>query len=50
MTEKIYILALEERCFYVGRTKNLDKRIKDHFSNKGSAWTIAHKPLDVIRI
>lgn len=50
MPTHIYILALENNCFYVGRSTNVKQRIKDHFSGKGSAWTKLHKPIGVVKI
>jgi predicted GIY-YIG superfamily endonuclease len=49
MTNMIYILALEDNCFYVGRTENLPKRIRDHFSGRGAAWTKVHRPIGVVK-
>lgn len=44
----IYVLKLESGKYYVGRTKNLDKRYKDHLSNKGSSYTKKYAPLEII--
>jgi predicted GIY-YIG superfamily endonuclease len=41
----IYILRLEENKYYIGKTKNLRKRIEDHLSNCGSIWTSNFKPI-----
>src|SRR6185503_3268988 len=48
--EKIYVLELEEGKYYVGKTKNTDLRIGQHFNYDGSAWTKKDKPLKVIDI
>ena len=32
----IYILKLEDNKYYVGKTKNINKRILDHYTNNGS--------------
>lgn len=44
---KIYVLKLEDQCYYVGMTRrrNVAKRIEEHISGTGAAWTRKHKPL-----
>ena len=42
-----YILQLEDGKFYVGQSRNLDKRLRQHFSGSGAAWTKLHKPVKV---
>lgn len=44
----IYILKLEEEKYYVGKTENLDERIKQHFTNNGTVWTKKYKPIKII--
>ena len=44
----IYILELSDNKYYVGKTENLDNRIKDHFTSNGSAWTQKYRPLNLI--
>lgn len=44
----IYILKLENNKYYVGKTKNINKRILDHFQNNGSEWTKKYKPIEII--
>ena len=44
----IYILELENNKYYVGKTKNINKRILDHFQNNGSEWTKKYKPIEII--
>jgi predicted GIY-YIG superfamily endonuclease/ribosomal protein S14 len=39
----IYVLQLENGYYYVGRTKNLERRIEDHATGYGSAWTKKYK-------
>ena len=41
---KLYVLKLEDDCWYVGISKNPYKRMRDHGTIKGAAWTIKHKP------
>ena len=35
----VYILSLEQGKYYVGKTKNLTKRIEVHQAGRGSEWT-----------
>jgi len=35
----IYILELENKKYYVGKTTNPDFRLEKHFNNSGSQWT-----------
>lgn len=46
----VYVLKLENDKFYVGRTKNVDFRIDNHFNNNGSEWTKKHKPIEIFEI
>ena len=41
----IYILKLEDDCWYVGRTADVKKRVEHHFKRYGSAWTKLHRPI-----
>jgi len=44
----IYILKLENKKYYIGKTNNPNFRINDHFNNRGSFWTKTHKPLELV--
>lgn len=46
----LYVLRLKDECFYVGQSRadRFEGRIRAHFKGKGSAWTKAHLPVDVI--
>lgn len=46
----LYILALENNKYYVGKTKNPNYRITQHFENNGSDFTKLYKPLTIINI
>ena len=46
----IYVLRLLSNKFYVGKSTNIQNRLANHFSNKGSAWTKKYKPLEVVEI
>ncbi len=50
MTTNIYILKLKNDNYYVGKTKNVNKRFQEHLSGSGSSWTQMHKPLEIIKI
>lgn len=39
----IYVLQLENNKWYVGSTTNLDRRIQEHKSGRGSEWTKLHR-------
>lgn len=44
----IYILELENQCWYVGSTsREVEIRFKEHLIGVGSEWTKIHKPLRV---
>lgn len=38
----VYILKLHNNKYYVGRTTNLERRIKEHENGQGSTWTKKH--------
>lgn len=46
--EVIYVLKLRNEKYYVGKTQNIEKRINDHFSGNGSAWTKMFKPISLV--
>lgn len=50
MTSCIYILKLENECFYVGRTTDLVHRFNAHKAGTGAAWTKSHKPIGIIEL
>ena len=43
----LYILRLVNGKYYVGVSKNPQRRIKDHFAGNGVGWTRTHKPVSV---
>ncbi|MFT6909985.1 MAG: putative GIY-YIG superfamily endonuclease [Oleiphilaceae bacterium] len=45
----IYTLELESGKYYVGQSKTPKKRINQHFSGNGSAWTKKFKPIKIIK-
>ena len=46
--KKVYVLQLEQNKYYVGESIYPEKRINDHFSGKGSAWTRLYKPIKIL--
>lgn len=48
VTKGIYVLELENNKYYIGYSKNIPKRLKQHFNNHGSMYTKVHKPIRVI--
>ena len=46
----IYVLELKNSKYYVGRTNNINFRLKNHFNNRGSAWTVKHPPIKIHNI
>jgi predicted GIY-YIG superfamily endonuclease len=46
--EYIYILKLKENKYYIGKTKNIEKRWNDHITGNGSGWTKKYKPIYLI--
>ena len=45
----IYILELENKKYYIGKTSNPNFRLKQHFNSFGSYWTRKYKPLKIIK-
>lgn len=43
----IYVLQLEEGKWYVGKTDDLQKRLDQHKSGRGSLWTKEYKPIKI---
>lgn len=46
----VYILKLEDDCWYIGITHDLNKRLGQHWSGEGAKWTKLHKPISVERV
>lgn len=43
----LYALRLQNDCWYIGITKNIDKRYRKHASGKGAVWTKRYAPVEV---
>jgi len=46
----VYILLLEHKKFYIGKTTNPKFRIEQHFAANGSSWTKKYKPVSVVEV
>ena len=46
----VYVLKLEDECYYIGITMNLNQRLAQHWSGAGAKWTRLHKPVKVAYI
>jgi len=47
MSAYVYTLNLKGGNKYVGYTKNIKKRLSQHFSGSGAKWTQKHTPISV---
>ena len=47
--EQIYILKLRAGKYYIGKTRNIEKRYEEHLTGTGSGWTKKHKPVSLIK-
>jgi predicted GIY-YIG superfamily endonuclease len=47
--EQIYILRLRAGKYYIGKTKNVDKRWAEHTAGCGSGWTKKYPPLSLVK-
>lgn len=41
----LYVLELENNFWYVGRSRNCEKRFLEHQQGSGAKWTKLHKPI-----
>ena len=46
----VYVLELEDDCWYIGKTFHLNMRMAQHWSGQGAKWTKLHKPLRIARV
>lgn len=44
----VYILRLSDNSLYCGITKDLDRRLKEHRSGRGSKYVKGRLPLDLV--
>lgn len=48
--EELYVLQLQGGKYYVGKTKDFDKRYQEHKSGIGSAWTSKYRPVKIVEV
>ena len=46
----LYVLKLEDDCYYIGISHNLNQRWSQHYSGSGAKWTRLHKPVEVVKV
>jgi len=44
----LYVLELQDQCYYVGLTSDVANRMSQHFSGEGAQWTLLHRPIKVL--
>jgi predicted GIY-YIG superfamily endonuclease len=47
--EQIYILKLRAGKYYIGKTRNVEKRYESHLIGEGSGWTKKYRPLSLVK-
>lgn len=45
----LYVLRLEGNCWYIGMSRNVERRLNAHMKGK-SMWTSEHKPIDIVEV
>lgn len=48
--EKLYVLKLEGDRYYVGKTTDVEKRVKEHAVGNGAGYTRLYKPTRVVEV
>lgn len=46
----VYLILLEQGKYYVGWTRHLVERMKQHWAGKGAGWTKLYQPIRVLMI
>lgn len=47
--EQIYILKLRGGKYYIGKTRNIERRWEEHITGRGAGWTKKHIPISLIK-
>ena len=47
---KIYVLQLQKKKYYVGKTDNIERRYEEHIRGIGSSWTAKYQPIKIYKI
>ena len=45
-----YCLQCEGPAYYVGRTKDLHRRLRQHWSGRGARWVALHPPIRLLEV
>ena len=48
--EQVYVLKLEGDRYYVGKSSDVAKRVKEHATGKGAGYTKLYKPTQVVEV
>jgi len=48
--EAVYVLECQRGKYYIGRTKDVDLRIKQHKEGTGSSWTRLYPPIRLMEL
>lgn len=46
-TVKLYALRLQNNCWYIGMTYDVERRFAKHSKGKGANWTKLYKPIEI---
>ena len=49
-TGHVYVLLLEDGCYYIGFSQDIQVRICSNFLDSGAKWMRKHKPIEVIDV
>lgn len=49
-TTNIYVIKCTNNKYYVGASKNIDQRYKQHLNGDGSKWTKLNKPIKLLEV
>jgi putative endonuclease len=45
----VYVLKCRNNYLYIGLTNNLEKRLKEHTTGRGSKFVRSHQPFELIK-
>jgi predicted GIY-YIG superfamily endonuclease len=48
--EQVYVLQLEGGRYYIGKTTDVEKRVKEHKSGNGAGYTSLYKPKKIVEV
>lgn len=46
----VYVLKLEDDCWYVGQSANIERRFDEHKRGDGPEWTQIHEPIEIYEV